>query len=208
MHPLATAHGLISDQVTKQEISIILRELELVLRDDIPGEVVEFGCYVGTTSLFIQRLLKKYPRQFHVYDSFEGLPEKTTQDQSPAGEQFRTGELHTTKQTFVQNFKKANLRPPFIHRSWFSNLTTKDVPETICFAFLDGDYYESIRDSLRLIQDKLSAGATIVVDDYLSEALPGAKKAIDEWLITHAHHRLKNEAGMAIIRDGREDHEQ
>jgi hypothetical protein len=70
---------LISDQVSRDDVALVWRELEAVLDAGVPGAVVEFGCYVGTTSLFIRRLLDERDesgaREFHVYDSFEGLPD-------------------------------------------------------------------------------------------------------------------------------------
>lgn len=185
---LLSRHDPISDQVDERELSIILAELtRQVQRPETHGAVVEFGCYVGTTSLFIRRLLDalKPSLSFHVYDSFKGLPEKTHADLSPAGEQFQKGELSASRKAFELQFKKSGLKLPSIHRAWFNQLTPADIPDDICFAYLDGDYYESIRDSLRLIEDKLAADATIVVDDYANEALPGAAKAVDEWVRVH-----------------------
>lgn len=176
-------YPIISNQVDRQELTVILHELETQLKRNDTTAVVEFGCYIGTTSLFIARLLTYYQSaaEFHVYDSFAGLPEKTLQDHSPAGEQFKAGELCISKSEFVKQFKKAGLKVPYIHKNWFYELATADVPDSISFAFLDGDYYESIRDSLRLITPKLSSGAVIVIDDYVSSALPGAARAVDEW---------------------------
>jgi O-methyltransferase len=119
-------------------------------------------------------------REFHVYDSFEGLPPKTPQDISPAGDQFQAGELAVSKKQLLQQFQKAGLRPPVIHKGWFSGLRATDVPDSIAFAFLDGDFYESIRDSLKLVLPRMEQGGVIVVDDYAREALPGAAKAVHE----------------------------
>jgi O-methyltransferase len=49
---------------------------------DVPGDVVELGCYDGRTSIFIQTMLKHLnpERIFHVFDSFQGLPEKSEKD--------------------------------------------------------------------------------------------------------------------------------
>jgi len=181
---LLTKYPLVSDQVSKEQVAVILGELERVLEAGTNGAVVEFGCYIGTTSLFIRRLLNARgdSREFHVYDSFEGLPPKTTEDESRAGEQFKAGELAVSKKQFLQQFQKAGLRPPVVHKGWFSNLTGQDVPDNIAFAFLDGDFYESIKDSLKLVRSRLVPGAAIVIDDYAREALPGAKKAVDELL--------------------------
>ena len=190
---------IISDQVDARELSVILRELDRRVQQQ-PGAVVELGCYVGTTSLFIRRLLDGYDHamQFDVYDSFEGLPPKTAHDSSPAGEQFKTGELATTRKVFEMNFKKARLRLPRVHKGWFSQLTSDDIPDDVTYAYLDGDYYESIRDSLRAIEPKLLPGAVVVVDDYANEALPGAARAVDEWLAGRGA-RLRVESSLAVI---------
>ena len=185
---------LLSEQITLRELAIILRELARV--QAVPGAVVEFGCYVGTTSIHIARWLGG--KQFHVYDSFAGLPEKTAFDISPVGEQFRPGELLATKKQFMTNFKKAGVPLPHIHKGWFHDLHSSDVPASVSFVFLDGDYYESILTPLRLIEDKLADGAVIVVDDYANEALPGAARAVDEWLRTHPA-RLRVEQSLAVI---------
>lgn len=191
---LLAKYPLISDQVNKDQLAVILSELEKTL-PQLDGAVVEFGCYIGTTSLFIRRLLDAYQdaREFHVYDSFEGLPPKVAQDESRAGDQFQAGELAVSKKQFMREFQKASLRPPAVHKNWFSSLTPADVPEPIAFAFLDGDFYESIHDSLKLVLPKLHRGGCIVIDDYAREALPGAARAVNELLPADAirvQHRL------------------
>jgi len=198
---LLAKYPIISDQVDAKELGALLRELEIVLQSGLIGNVVEFGCYVGTTSLFIRRLLDAYnfTGEFHVYDSFAGLPEKTQADASTAGEQFKAGELLAPRKTFVQNFKKAGLRPPVIHKGWFADFSPNDVPEDIIFAFFDGDFYESIVDSFRVCDGKLQETATIIVDDYANEALPGAARAVDEWLKNNQQFTIRTEASLAII---------
>lgn len=197
---LLTRHHLISDQVDRRELRIILSELDRRLQNDPAGVVVEFGCYIGTTSLFIRRLLDMHPstHDFHVYDSFEGLPEKSDFDASPAGTQFVAGELDASRKEFVMQFKKAGLMTPKIHKGWFSELASSAIPSNIMFAYLDGDYYESIRDSLNLVTPHLSDEWTIVVDDYANEALPGAARAVNEWL-ENMRANLRIEASLAII---------
>ena len=198
---LLAKHPIISDQVDAKELGTLLRELEKLLRNGVTGNIVEFGCYVGTTSLFIRRLLDAYnfTGEFHVYDSFAGLPEKTQADASAAGEQFKAGELLAPRKTFIQNFKKAGLKLPIIHKGWFADFSPDDVQEDICFAFFDGDFYESIVDSFRVCDGKFQKTATIIVDDYANEALPGAARAVDEWLKRHPA-RVAVESSLAIIR--------
>ena len=198
---LIAKYSIISEQVDAKELGALLRELETVLQSGATGNVVEFGCYVGTTSLFIRRLLDAYDfaGEFHVYDSFMGLPEKTQADASAAGEQFKAGELLAPRKTFIQNFKKASLKLPTIHKGWFTDFTPDDVPESIIFAFFDGDFYESIADSFHACDGKFHEKAAIIVDDYVNEALPGAARAVDKWLANNRQYTSRTESSLAII---------
>ena len=166
------------------------------------GTVVEFGCYSGTTSLFIARLLQYYKdqREFHVYDSFEGLPPKNAKDQNAAGVDFKAGELAVSKREFLQNFQRAKLPPPFAHKGWFNELQEKDIPKRIAFAFLDGDFYDSIYTSLGLVWPHLATDARILVHDFNRETLPGVERAVSDFC--RAHHlqpKLNIEAHIGIV---------
>lgn len=197
---LLVKYPIVSDQVDMRELRVILYELESLLKAGAVGSIVEFGCYTGTTSLFIRRLCDAYQfaGEYHVYDSFAGLPEKTNEDASALGVQFVAGELHASRKTFIENFKKARLLPPTIHRGWFSDVKSQEVPDAIMFAFFDGDFYESIRDSFRACEGKYAEKATIVIDDYANEALPGAARAAGEWGRPH-HCSIQTVASLGII---------
>lgn len=197
---ILSRHKPVSDQIEADELKVILGELKAVIEAGVYGSVVEFGCYVGTTSLFIRRLLDAADktRDFQVYDSFAGLPAKTSEDASPAGQQFETGQLSASPAQLITNFNKAGLAKPIIHKGWFNDLTEEDLPGAIAFAFLDGDFYGSIKTSLKLVGPRLSIGGKVVVDDYQSEALPGARRAVDEWLEQHPM-RLRVQSSLAIL---------
>lgn len=201
MQALVDTYPVISKQVNKKQLAVILRELEYTLDHDTPGGVVEFGCYIGTTSLFIRRLLDAHNggHEFHVYDSFEGLPAKAPQDASASGEQFVAGELSVSKKQFLHEFKKANLNPPIIHKGWFNELQDSEVPSSIAFAFLDGDFYDSIGDSLSLVLPRMQPGGVIVIDDYAREALPGVAKAVAD-VAPGLIHDIRVEHNLGIIR--------
>ena len=185
--------------MTPNELLVVQRELQRTIDQSIPGDVVEFGCYVGTTSVFLADKLRSTNKRLYLYDSFEGLPLKTSEDESPIGVQFIAGELQASKKQLIKNLKQAHVPMPTITKGWFSELVDTQIPETISFAFLDGDYYHSVRDSLDLIWSHLSADAVVIVDDYANEALPGAAKAVDEWLKRNPIKRISVESSLAII---------
>lgn len=191
---------MLDNQVNRKEIEILIRELKRVIDRNVVGDVVEFGCYLGGTSIFIADALKspENMQKFYVYDSFAGLPEKTKEDISPLGNNFKPGELLASKKQFVKNILQAGVPMPIIKKAWFSDLITEDIPKKISYAFFDGDYYASIISPLKLIEKNLTPGATIVVDDYGNAALPGVAKAVDEWLSKHLASK-RVEQSLAII---------
>jgi len=194
-------YPIISDQMTKKRLTIILRCLALTLEQNIAGDIVEFGCYKGTTSLFINRVMNlsnASTKELHVYDSFDGLPAKTIKDASVAGSDFKAGELKTSKRDLVRNFKKAGLKPPHIHKGWFDELKDKELPSTIAFAFLDGDFYRSIVDSLGLVWPRLANGGMVVIDDYQKSNLPGVTRAIEDFF-TNKSVKIQHQQNLAII---------
>jgi O-methyltransferase len=193
-------HQLISDQMDQERLALILKRLDQALEHHIPGDIVEFGCYLGTTSLFIARLLAvaATTRRFHVYDSFEGLPGKTIEDASVAGSNFRAGELKASKRQLVRNFKHAHLKPPLIHKAWFNELKSKDLPNQIAFAFIDSDFYRSIYGSLEIVWPRLSSGGAVIVDDYNRSSLPGATRAVNDFF-TVSNVRIQHQSNLAII---------
>lgn len=185
-----------NDQVSRTETDKLLECARNCLA--VSGDFVELGCYKGDTSLLLAEILKGTEKKLYIYDSFEGLPDKTTNDESVAGENFKAGELYATKREVKERFLRANLPVPVIKKAWFSELTDADLPSKIAFAFLDGDFYESIRDSLHLVEDKLLEGSVVIVHDYTNPALPGVAKAVDEWIRARKRKIIKYES-LAII---------
>jgi O-methyltransferase len=175
---------------------------------DIPGEVVELGCHAGLTTVLMKKTMNQLQsnKQLHVYDSFEGLPEKTQFDGEL--EMFEKGSCKSAKETLIQNFTKFHLELPHIHEGWFKDTLPTRLPPRVCFAHLDGDFYTSIKESLEYVYPRLSKGAVVIIDDYcdpevhgrimkklnknkknesqklryaIFNLLPGVKKACDEF---------------------------
>jgi len=175
-----------------KNLQLSIRETERVIdlakkSLGVDGDFVEFGCYRGDTSIELARVLRGSGKQLHLYDSFSGLPPKSQQDSSALGDRFVAGELPATKADLIRRFQHAGLGIPRIKKAWFSDLAPADLPDSISFAFLDGDFYGSIRDSLNLITPLMSNQSILVIHDYRNPALPGVAKAVDEW--NHKHHQ-------------------
>lgn len=167
--------------ISTEQIRYILALLESVIDKEVDGDVVEFGCFVGESSKYIRMMLdnKISNKQLYVYDSFEGLPELGDYEKNTG---WRPGTLKTTEEILTQNFKNNGLSPPIITKGWFKNISPSRIPDKISFGFLDGDFYESIYDSLEQVYDRLSSGSVLVFHDYERPDLPGVKAAATEFL--------------------------
>lgn len=189
-------------QVSKEETAELLRLAETTLKNDISGDWTEFGCYMGATSVLFGGLLRAQnsDKKLYLYDSFAGLPDKTSEDSSSAGDAFKAGELFVTKREVLDRFRRQNLSLPIIKKAFFSDLDpSRDVPEKISFAFLDGDLYSSIKTSLTLTAPRLNRQGIIVIHDYNNPSLPGSARAVDEFLRTHKNFRLRVFRSLAVL---------
>lgn len=186
-----------NDQVSRVETEKIIEIAKNCLNLD--GDFVELGCYKGDTSILLAEVLKGTKKKLYIYDSFEGLPPKVEADFSELGRDFKEGALATTKREVKERFLRAGLKVPVIRKAWFSELSEQDLPEKIAFAFLDGDLYQSIWESLKLVENKLVKGGMLLVHDYQNLALPGVAKAVDEWA-KKAGFKIEVCKSMAIIK--------
>lgn len=169
-----------SSIISSDQIRVLLSLLETTL-NDIDGDVVEFGCYVGESSKYFRMMLDYYRsnKELYVYDSFEGLPELSKYEENTG---WRSGTLKTTENILAHNFLNNGLRPPIITKGWFKDVPLNSIPNKISFAFLDGDFYNSIYDSLNKIFDRVQAGGIICFHDYERPDLPGVKAAVDDFI--------------------------
>ncbi|MBP5674834.1 hypothetical protein J6W91_00705, partial [Candidatus Saccharibacteria bacterium] len=101
----------------------------------------------------------------------------------------------------VERFKRAGLRVPIIKKGFFEKLSPEvDLPGEISFAFLDGDLYQSIKTSLKLVFPKLADDGLVLVHDYNNPQLPGSAKAVDEFLKIHPEFKLQVYETLAILK--------
>lgn len=181
-------HKIDSTLFYSEQPQYILSLLDSTLKNNIPGDVVELGCYIGESSKLTTMMLLKHgsSKKLWVYDSFEGLPKPTEWESN-----WREGSLQTNIEVLEQNFINNKLPLPNITKCWFNEIKSNQLPESISFAFLDGDFYQSIYDSLEKIYPLLSNGAIVTFHDYERPDLPGVKKAVDDFFSIHKPDRVQ-----------------
>ncbi len=152
--------------------------------EKIDGDVVELGCYVGESSKYLMKTLieTNSDKQLFVYDSFEGLPPLSKWEETTG---WQAGTLLTNEEVLKGNFEQNDLPSPIIYKSWFKDIPDDKLPSKISFAFLDGDFYDSIYDSLKKVYNRVSDGGYICFHDYGRKDLPGVKAAIKDFFELH-----------------------
>jgi O-methyltransferase len=158
---------------------------ETVLKENIPGDLIETGVWRGGSCILMKAVLSAYgdsTRRVFVADSFQGLPPPDT-SKSPAdtGDKHHVHEfLEVSKEQVEENFRKYGLldgRVVFL-KGWFKDTLPKAPFERLALMRLDGDMYESTMDALKSLYDRLSDGGFCIIDDY---ALVGCRKAVDDF---------------------------
>lgn len=184
-----------NDQISSPETTKLLALARECLALD--GDFVELGCYRGDTTVLLGELR---PRHLFAYDSFSGLPAKSREDQAGAGANFQQGELMVAKKEVLAKLKRHHLTNVILKKAWFSELTPEDLPAKIAFAFIDGDFYESQKQGLKLVAPRLAQNGIIVCHDYNNPELPGASRAVDEFLRQNPQFTLAQFHTLAILR--------
>jgi O-methyltransferase len=164
--------------------------VETVLRDQIPGDLIETGVWRGGAVILMRAVLKAYGdtnRVVWAADSFEGLP-KPDAERFPADE----GDRHWTFPQLVVSLEevRANVgRYGLLDEQirflpgWFRDTLPTAPIERLSVLRLDGDMYESTFIALDCLYPKLSPGGFVIVDDY--SCVPQCKAAVDEFRAAH-----------------------
>lgn len=164
-----------------------------VLRNRVPGDLVETGVWRGGVTILMRAILKAYgdsDRLVWVADSFAGLP-VPDDEQYPAdeGRDFSPAagfeELAVPVDQVQSNFSRYGLLDEQVRFlvGWFrATLPTAPI-ERISVLRLDGDLYESTMDALTSLYPKLSIGGYLIVDDYLSWR--PCQQAVDDYRAKH-----------------------
>lgn len=164
--------------------------LSRCLQFGLKGDVCEFGVAQGATSRLLAREIQHTNKTLWLFDSFEGLPEPTIEDEL-IDDIFGLGDMQSyagtmkCQRTEVEGRLAAvgfpeNRRQ--IREGWINQtLASKDVPSEVCFSYVDLDFYEPILDALRFLHSRTPVGGVVVVDDY-GFFSSGAKTAVDEFV--------------------------
>jgi O-methyltransferase len=198
--------------------------METVERNRIDGAVVECGVWAGGGVGLMASVTKRHGntrRRFHLFDSFEGLPQPSRHDvdvldafreQHPdlppdggPGEDALVAigacaaPLREVHRLFF-DVLAIDRGQVVIHEGWFQETVpaAKASIGPVAVLRIDGDWYESTRTCLEGLYDNVVPGGFVIIDDY--GAFVGCRKAVDDFLGLRAIGvRLEDVDGEAVF---------
>src|SRR5439155_11067157 len=165
--------------------------IKAVIRDKVPGDLLEAGVWRGGATIFMRAALLAYKepdRRVWAADSFEGLPA------ADAGKYPADGGRSWTKANAIlavsledvkANFARYGLLDDQVRflKGWFRDTLANAPIRQLAVLRLDGDMYESTMEALISLYPRLSVGGYAIVDDYGN--IPGCRHAVKDYRQTH-----------------------
>ena len=164
-----------------------------VCEENLAGNFVECGVAAGGSSALLAYVIRRYsrsPRRVYACDSFAGMPAPTAEDQhagqSAEAAGWGTGTCaapETSLREVCSQLDVADLVKPV--KGLFAETLPKgrDWFGMIALLHMDGDWYQSTREVLRSLYDRVVNDGIIQVDDYGFWA--GCRKALHQFEAQH-----------------------
>jgi len=143
------------------------------LCDKKKGNLAEVGVFVGTTAKAIAEMKGNNP--LYLFDTFEGLPRPTKEDEGEFIESFFSNTSLESVKHYLKDYPNINL---------YTGLFPDSAPQEIkdkkfIFVHLDVDLYESTTNCLGYFYDRMEKGGIILSHDYNNHI--GVRKAFDRF---------------------------
>ena len=158
--------------------------IETVLRESVPGDLIETGVWRGGGSIFMRGVLAAYgvsDRTVYVADSFQGFPPiESPQDAADHPERYRSY-IAVSLETVRNNFTRFGLldQQVVFLPGWFKDTLPAAPITQLSVLRLDGDTYASTMQALDALYPRLAPGGFCIVDDY--GALETLRNAVTDY---------------------------
>ncbi|MBO6496687.1 MAG: class I SAM-dependent methyltransferase [Roseivirga sp.] len=186
-----TPHLVYADtMIGRKRLNHIEYCLDTILKEEVPGDVIECGVWKGGVTIFMKAYLEVYQtknRAVWIADSFEGVPKSTlAQDKYTDLSKEAYPGLAIPKEEVIRNFEKYEVPLENVKflEGWFKDTLPHAPMEKLALLRLDGDLYESTMDVLQSLYHKLSTGGFVIIDDF--RALPQCEEAVKDFRSEHA----------------------
>lgn len=163
----------------------------------LAGDFIECGVYRGGTALVACASAGEAlaGRTFHLFDTFEGTPDRDLADSEKGFERRRSD----TSVDIVRSHLSAYADVVDIHPGY--------VPETfdgleiarVAYAHIDINTAAATYESLRFVYERLAPGAVVLFDDYGWRDYVALKERIDEYLAERGEKVLPLRCGTGML---------
>ncbi len=184
-----------------ERLATLWQQVRYLDKYRIPGALVECGVWkggaAGLMALAHMHSTTEPFRIFHLFDSFEGLPEPIGEFDggvapevaagSCNGKLVAIGQLAAAQSDSEQLLSEKICYPRDLvryHVGWFQETIPRDTSSIgeIALLRLAGDWYESTRLPLQYLYSKVASKGVVAVADY--GAFDGSRRAVDEFIAT------------------------
>jgi O-methyltransferase len=195
-----------------QQFSMIPREhfvenLQLIqqLGCRLDGAFVECGTWKGGMAAAMMAV-GGANRQYHFFDSFQGLPPAQQIDGAAALRYQRNVDAPDYYDNCTANYDEfmalmATVSPSsanlHVHRGWFADTVPLYDGPDIAVLRLDGDWYESTMACLTHLYPRVQTGGVVIIDDY--EAWTGCSRAVHQYLTEIQSSSVINRTAFARV---------
>lgn len=168
--------------IGRARLSNVRTAVETVLREKIPGNLIETGVWRGGACIVMKAVLEAYEvtdRAVYLADSFKGLP--ITDATDDAAYLHDDASLAVSQQQVRAAFERYGLLGENVHflEGWFSDTLPSLKGTSWALVRLDGDQYQSTIDGISNLYPDLSAGGFLIVDDF--HTYESCRRAITEY---------------------------
>ncbi len=163
------------------------------------GSIIEVGVWRGGTGALMAKQAEHCGIQAPIYlcDTFEGVVKASTKDSV-----YKGGEHSDTSVEYVQkNLDNLNLKNVKILKGIFPDETAHLIPDNERFRLchIDVDVYESAKEVLDWVWERLEVGGMVVYDDYGFMICSGITRFVDEQRKLGDRVVIHNLNGHAIV---------
>lgn len=188
---------------TNQEKSLIwrLHTLAWAAKNalNVEGDFVECGVFKGFSSEVLFKYLdfQDIPRQAYLYDTFEGLPDKTSTEKERQTWDYTMYDSETIYAEVREKFSKyKNVK---ITRGIVPDSFEEAVPEKIAFLHIDMNSEKAEILALDHLFNKVTPGGFIVFDDFGWTCNVNQMSAELAFMNERGHHILELPTGQGLV---------
>jgi O-methyltransferase len=177
---------------SRERVYSLISSVEYIVKNDIPGAIVECGVWKGGSSMACLLTLKHLnanDRDIYLYDTFAGMPEPTSKDgleehaiyNSLKDKSGNSSWCRSLENEVYSNLEKCNYPMSKIKlvKGLVEETIPAESPEKIAILRLDTDWYSSTFHELTHLYPKLQKSGILIIDDY--GTWQGCRTAVDEY---------------------------